>query len=99
MRELRSISAREGRGGNPRMIRITRLLPAAVATVAFLGSGIQASALGAGFVATVQPDCVAAGEHLMITVPNLVSGTVMSVRANYTDSAAGGGTQYATRRT
>src|SRR5260370_20809755 len=34
----------------------------------------------------------------MMTVPKLVSGTVLSVRANYTDSAAGGGTQYATGR-
>jgi len=80
------------------MIRITRRLPAAVATVALLGSGLQASALGAGFAATVQPDCLVAGQQLIITVPNLVSGTVMSVRANYTDSAPGGGTQYATGR-
>ncbi len=52
------------------MIRITRVLPAGVATVVLL----------------------------IITVPNLVSGTVMSVRANYADSAPGGGTQYATGR-
>ena len=78
------------------MIRITRVLALALASIVVLASTIQASALGAGFEATVQPDCVAAGQQLSIRVPNLAAGTVVSVRVNYTDSAPGGGTQYAT---
>ncbi len=80
------------------MIRITRVLPAAMAAIMLLSSGIHASALGAGFQATVAPDCVVPGQQLTIRVPYLVAGTVMSVRANYTDSTAGGGVQYATGR-
>jgi hypothetical protein len=76
------------------MIRITRVLPAAMATVALVGSGIQASAAGAGFTATVTPNCVVAGQHLTVTGPHLFAGTVVSIRASYTDSATGGGTQY-----
>ena len=65
------------------MRRLTAAICAVGTAILLFGSAIQASALGAGFSATISPDCVAAGQAVTITVPNLQPGSVISVQLRF----------------